>query len=712
MLKIYVVVSDSEVCSLTSQNFTGNVIDDNERLLKIIMRNREKSKNAQRKHVQDNDVPLPNHHETPVKQPEMVDEVKNSIPPAASESSSLADSGQQHSHDSADNIHMAETVPVTVPIHGVKSAFKQCKPKAVQEPLDESSFQEIKIRYCVGESKSSEEGVNTDVSDQSCQEQVCERTRDHFYDKQSILDLMEIHNSIKNNSSTEYYSPPDHFLLESINNLKKIRENRQRTDRMLYNSRLGFPPDYNEQSTGSSGSGSFFQTPPRYYRTPIKEDGSGKRPLKKRDKFEMTKRNVIQEYLQKLIILNPNAVKNLSVSTVEGSGLTISSPSFLAPENKSSNAESSSDYSTAQENSSGSSINLDSKTIEDYCGLDRVPTKLPQDSSQKLISQLAKLKESRDSHFKDVSNSYGSDHLSASISLPSLRSKSKSLCDLEGDQGSSSMESSLSGSCIPPAVNYNCHDLDRRRMMIIDLLYKIQAKKKENIRLQQQENLKNISGYSTLPRYAMKNSHSFSAYNRKSDLEDYYRSMNSINGSASRNHVDLSRESCNEFNMNNTQSSKYDSIHLKSTNLLDFQRSKTLQHLPKQRYSDSMIKENYDHGRPTIDNEVDAVISEMSKRSMRISHSNGLNSSSIIRHSSQSAIDEMGVQAADVPRRAKNLSTRPRSYHETSKSSSSSYQSLPDLTELLDRFGITAGWAQSMVRRMDEAEGSPSSDSA
>ncbi|KAF2354071.1 hypothetical protein FHG87_015174 [Trinorchestia longiramus] len=79
---------------------------------------------------------------------------------------------------------------------------------------------------------------------------------------------------------------------------------------------------------GTSSSFSSVTTPVRMYREEVKEDGSGERPLRKRDKFELQKRIVLQNYIKRLLDTRRSDV--LSSSSVEGSGIDVSSVKVLA----------------------------------------------------------------------------------------------------------------------------------------------------------------------------------------------------------------------------------------------------------------------------------------------------------------------------------------------------------------------------------------------
>ncbi|KAK8377543.1 hypothetical protein O3P69_013880 [Scylla paramamosain] len=120
-------------------------------------------------------------------------------------------------------------------------------------------------------------------------------------------------------SSTEYYSLPSDLpgkesLQEIEDNLKRIQEHRQRNQDLI---------DSLSRKRGSPG-----QHMPATYLEKLKEDGSGKKPLTRKEKYELKKKELIRFYIEKLLQRDQDG--ELSASTVEGSGLSLSSlGSFL-----------------------------------------------------------------------------------------------------------------------------------------------------------------------------------------------------------------------------------------------------------------------------------------------------------------------------------------------------------------------------------------------
>ncbi|XP_045102199.1 mucin-5AC-like isoform X2 [Portunus trituberculatus] len=121
-------------------------------------------------------------------------------------------------------------------------------------------------------------------------------------------------------SSTEYYSLPSDLpgkesLQEIEDNVKRIQEHRQRNQHLIDSlSRKRGSPDQHMSTT---------------YLEELKEDGSGKRPLTRKEKYELKKKEIIRFYIEKLL-QREDQDGELSASTVEGSGLSLSSlGSFL-----------------------------------------------------------------------------------------------------------------------------------------------------------------------------------------------------------------------------------------------------------------------------------------------------------------------------------------------------------------------------------------------
>lgn len=125
--------------------------------------------------------------------------------------------------------------------------------------------------------------------------------------------------SIGDEASTEYLSPPSHLPSkgysheDTVENLRRITEHRQKIASLL--DKL---PVKSHQRTSN------FSTPTSMYTEKLKGEGSGQRPLKKKQKFELKKKEIIQHYINELLKMKGDDLLQISASTVEGSGLTIS----------------------------------------------------------------------------------------------------------------------------------------------------------------------------------------------------------------------------------------------------------------------------------------------------------------------------------------------------------------------------------------------------
>lgn len=125
--------------------------------------------------------------------------------------------------------------------------------------------------------------------------------------------------SIGDGTSTEYLSPPSRLpskgysYEDTVENLRKITEHRQRIASLL-----------DKQTVKSHQGTSSFSMPTSMYTEKLKGEGSGQRPLKKKQKFELKKKEIIQHYINELLQMKGDDLLQISASTVEGSGLTIS----------------------------------------------------------------------------------------------------------------------------------------------------------------------------------------------------------------------------------------------------------------------------------------------------------------------------------------------------------------------------------------------------
>ena len=136
----------------------------------------------------------------------------------------------------------------------------------------------------------------------------------------SSLEQSEQQQSQSYISSTEYCSLPSHLpekvsLQEIEDNLKRIQEHRQRNQHFIDSLAR------NRETPSHPISNTYLQK--------LKEDGKGKKPLTRKEKHELQKKQLIRLYIQKLLDRG-NEEREISASTVEGTGLSLSSlGSFL-----------------------------------------------------------------------------------------------------------------------------------------------------------------------------------------------------------------------------------------------------------------------------------------------------------------------------------------------------------------------------------------------
>ena len=74
---------------------------------------------------------------------------------------------------------------------------------------------------------------------------------------------------------------------------------------------------------------SFLSTPVRAYTENVKMDGAGRRPLRRKDKFELQKKIVLQNYIKRLLVTKAEDMAQLSEGSVSSSGIEISSSRLL-----------------------------------------------------------------------------------------------------------------------------------------------------------------------------------------------------------------------------------------------------------------------------------------------------------------------------------------------------------------------------------------------
>ncbi|XP_018026681.1 uncharacterized protein LOC108682079 [Hyalella azteca] len=89
-------------------------------------------------------------------------------------------------------------------------------------------------------------------------------------------------------------------------------------------------PPVSEPTSVLSGSVCSVTTPARIYTEKLKNDGSGARPLRKRDKFELQKKILLHNYVKRLLDTHQSDFGALSSTSVESSGIDLSSVRVLA----------------------------------------------------------------------------------------------------------------------------------------------------------------------------------------------------------------------------------------------------------------------------------------------------------------------------------------------------------------------------------------------
>nr|XP_045621006.1 uncharacterized protein LOC123772101 isoform X1 [Procambarus clarkii] len=253
------------------------------------------------------------------------------------------------------DIHMAETVPFDFlqKKYDGKNTIKSSKSVSQPSSFQESSSDDIEIKIKIIGNGSTLKTITpsgeTSVSGSS--------SADH---------------SISGTRSTVYISPPSSLPktkvpnLELQDNIRRIQEQRQSIQHMLDS--LSKPNEHSSLLKSAS---------PSAYFEKMKEEGSGKRPLKRIDKFEMQKKQLLHYYLKKLLNMKGNELINISTSTVEGSGFSVDSLGTLldAVQEKNKSVSSSEMSSTSVKEMSEVSYTSSYKDIDD------IPVKLSSVSS-------------------------------------------------------------------------------------------------------------------------------------------------------------------------------------------------------------------------------------------------------------------------------------------------------------------------------------------
>lgn len=265
---------------------------------------------------------------------------------------------REHQKQREDDIHLAETVPVhLLPLHRATTTRSSSTTHRVKDPMtpqESESFQDsdtedinINIELSAGSSGSTLKTVTSDESISRPGSPLPQAS------EISSTDYLSLPSSLPRRSET---------LQELEKKLQKIQEQRRRTQRLIDSK---FDKWQQKASPQSST--------PSTYTQKLKEEGSGQRPLKRKVKLEMQKKKLLQYYLKKLLDMKRDEVENISASTVEGSGLSMSSLSSLL--------ETWHKYSDSSESSvtvmpSSSKEMTESNSDSSYTDIDRVPVKL------------------------------------------------------------------------------------------------------------------------------------------------------------------------------------------------------------------------------------------------------------------------------------------------------------------------------------------------
>lgn len=266
-----------------------------------------------------------------------------------------------------DDIHFAETVPVDLlPLHRATTRSSTTTHTIKDPPMmpqESDSFQD---------SDSEDINMRIELSPGSCGSTLKTVTPDGNISRPGspLPQASEI-------SSTDYLSLPSSLprhsetLQELEKKLQKIQEQRKRTQHLIDSK---FDKWQHEASPQSST--------PSTYTQKLKEEGSGQRPVKRKVKLEMQKKKLLQYYLKKLLDMKKDEVENISASTVEGSGLSMSSlSSLLETWQKYTSSSSSSGESSVTVMPSSSKEMAESTSDSSYTDIDRVPVKLSKISA-------------------------------------------------------------------------------------------------------------------------------------------------------------------------------------------------------------------------------------------------------------------------------------------------------------------------------------------
>ncbi|XP_064092344.1 LOW QUALITY PROTEIN: uncharacterized protein LOC135205526 [Macrobrachium nipponense] len=269
---------------------------------------------------------------------------------------------KEFGHDQANDIHFKETVPA----HLMPEKFEYRR-REIPESDTLSSQPSSEGTLLPG--SSSDINVKIHFSSDSNSGEFTEVPPDRRF-RQTIVHHAEsarkypdhLHSSGQS-TSTEYFSlpsciPPPRFEEAYNHNLERIQQKRQDIQRLLDGRECGRLPDT--------------VTPVTYMQEMGSGEGSGRRPLRKRDKFELRKRELLHHYVRKLLGLREDELMQISASSVEGSGLTVSTLQTLLQSLCTSDEDT--DFSSLVHLTNSGSSEVPSSPL--YPDIDQIPTKL------------------------------------------------------------------------------------------------------------------------------------------------------------------------------------------------------------------------------------------------------------------------------------------------------------------------------------------------
>ncbi|RXG60737.1 Centrosomal protein [Armadillidium vulgare] len=250
------------------------------------------------------------------------------------------------------DIHFKETVPVhKIPIIREKflvrvplsdqseSITPHSTEKSETSPESckgESSFEEHKIKSKV---RSSSEGSfketlsigeKTESDAATSYQNLPQKENKNLISKGKPHSKVRISPSSTSSGITSYLEPPPTVTGSELNNdlwknLKDIKERNRRLESILTKLQKEEAKSSSTSTTDSKENLSSFKTPPKIYTETLKDEGLGVKPVTKREKFEYNKKKVLEIYMRRLLQMKRDELKEISASTVEGSGISVNS---------------------------------------------------------------------------------------------------------------------------------------------------------------------------------------------------------------------------------------------------------------------------------------------------------------------------------------------------------------------------------------------------